>query len=285
LDVYNYPFPLSIVCVSTNQVLEDATGRADSLITFVLTIDKNGGARRAHAEEELRVLGLQGQFIEGPKQNDEIVRTVYSSARNLIFAKRSLTSGEVAAYAGHRRVWQAFIDGGGAHALIFEDDFHIADVNRFRDVLAECLSIDDTWDIVKFFDFNPKRVVRRRHLATTDLVAYKYPASGAVAYFISSAAARRLLKRNYIYRPIDEDLSWPWEFGLRVWSTQPNLVKEVSEELGGSLLEITRVANKARRNLCRSIWANCLQGWKLVRAYGYHAKLGKQKSPTISLGS
>jgi GR25 family glycosyltransferase involved in LPS biosynthesis len=255
-----------------------------ALAVFVLTIDAEGGVRRVHAEEELRSNNLQGRFVEGPRKNDAIISAIYSPLRNLIFAKRKLTCGEIAAYAGHRRVWEAFIDCGGDAALIFEDDFHVANQTRFKAVLAECLSLSHTWDIVKFFDFNPKRVVRLRRLATTDLAAYKYPASGAVAYLISSAAARQLLKRGRIYRPIDEDLSWPWEFGLRVWSTQPNLVEEVSKELGGSLLESTRVANKAQRNLCRSVWANVLQGWKLVRAWGYHAKLGKQKFPTISSG-
>jgi GR25 family glycosyltransferase involved in LPS biosynthesis len=255
-----------------------------SLAVFVLTIDAKDGARRVHAEEELLSFNLQGRFVEGPRKNDAIVSAIYSPFRNLLFAKRKLTCGEIAAYAGHRRAWKAFIEHGGDAALIFEDDFHVANQTRFKAVLAECLSLSHTWDIVKFFDFNPKRVVRRRHLVTTDLAAYKYPASGAVAYLISATAAQQLLKRSRIYRPIDEDLSWPWEFGLRVWSTQPNLVEEVSKELGGSLLESMRVANKAHRNLCRSVWANVLQGWKLVRAWGYHAKLGKQKFPTISSG-
>jgi GR25 family glycosyltransferase involved in LPS biosynthesis len=249
--------------------------QAYSLATFVLTIDKDDGPRRLHAQEELRALDFKGRFIEGPRKDDEIVDAVYSPARNLIFAKRNLTSGEIAAYVGHRKAWRAFLDDGADFALILEDDFRIADKPRFRGVVAECLSISDTWDVVKFFDFNPKRVVRRRRLATTDLAAYKYPASGTVAYLLTAAAARKLLKRSRIYRPVDEDLSQPWEFGLRVWSTLPNLIEEVSQELGGSNLEAMRLANKVHKNLCRSIWANVLQAWKLVRAGGYYIQLGK----------
>jgi GR25 family glycosyltransferase involved in LPS biosynthesis len=152
-------------------------GQKCSLATFVLTIDEDDGPRRLHAEEELRTLDFKERFIEGPRKDDEIVKAIYSPARNLIFAKRNLTSGEIAAYAGHRRAWRAFLDDGAEFALILEDDFHIADKRRFHSVVKECLSIGDTWDIVKFFDFNPKRVVRRRRLATTDLAAYKYAPS------------------------------------------------------------------------------------------------------------
>lgn len=236
-------------------------------IAYVLTIDAADGSRRLHASRELAGLGLEGRFIQGFLKDDPALGNVYSPALNLLLAKRDLTPGEIAVYAGHRKIWQAIVDGGEPCALVFEDDFRALDRDRFQAALRDCLSAAERWDIVKFFDFKPKRVIRRSRAGATDLVAYKYPASGAVAYLISRDAALRLLARRRIFRPVDEDFSWPWEFRLRIWSVSPNLVEEVSPDLGGSHLEQMRLANKSRRPLGRRLWANILQGWKLCRSY------------------
>lgn len=243
-------------------------------IAYVLTIDPVDGLRRKHAGKELADIGLEGKFVEGFRKDDPALSNLYSPALNLLFAKRSMTSGEIAVYAGHRKIWQAIVDSGMAYALVFEDDFRVLDGTRFKATLRDCLPALAGWDIVKFFDFRPKRVIRCRRVGATDLVAYKYPAPGAVAYLISRDAARRLLARRRIFRPVDVDFSWPWEFGLRIWSILPNLVDEVSHNLGGSHLEATRLANRARRTIWRGLWADVLQAWKLVCAYIYAVRIG-----------
>ena len=223
--------------------------------------------RRSHALEELSALGLEGEFVQGLLTGDQELDELYSQKKNLFLAKRSLTPGEIATYAGHRKIWKRIVDDGCECALVFEDDFGVIDRERFAKSVRDCLDNMGNWDIIKFFDFKPKRVMKRRKLGETDLVAYKYPASGAVAYLITGKAAQRLLGRSRIFRPIDEDFSWPWEFRLRIWSVCPNLVQEVSYRLGGSHLEQTRITNKSGRNVARRIWANVLQSWKLTRSY------------------
>lgn len=81
------------------------------------------------------------------------------------------------------------------------------------------------------------------------------------------------LRRSRIFRPIDEDLSHPWEFSIRIWSLEPNIVEEVSHNLGGSILEKDRLKQRKKRNILRSLWGILLQGVKLTRSLFYRRKL------------
>lgn len=243
-----------------------ATSILPQLITLVLTVDKMGGSRRQNAENELQNAGLRGEFVEGYKKSDPLTSQEYSKIKNLIFSKRNLTAGEIAVYAGHRRIWRNFLQSGADVALIFEDDFEINNPDEFRPALEDCLSHKGEWGMVKFFDFKPKRIVRSNRIGNTSLVKYKYAASGAVAYLLNRDTAEKLLSRTKFFRPVDEDLSWSWELNLDIWSTDPNLVSEKSAELGGSLLESDRIANKKQDNVLRRIWDLFLQAYKQIMA-------------------
>jgi GR25 family glycosyltransferase involved in LPS biosynthesis len=242
---------------------------------FVLTIDKAGGLRRLHAEREMIAVGLPFFMVEGIKVADLKARTAYSPALNLLLQKRSLAPPEIAIYEGHRRIWQEIVARKLDMALVVEDDVRFTDRAAFAEVLEHLDHIRDKWDVVKFFDYKPKKPIETYAFRNLKLVTYKYPASGAVAYLINARAAEALLRRKRIFRPVDEDFSHPWEFSLRIWSTQPNLAEEVSAELGGSLTETERYAQRRRKNILRSIWGNVLQGSKLVRSHIYRWKLRK----------
>ena len=126
--------------------------------------------RRSHALEELSALGLEGEFVQGLLTGDQELDELYSQKKNLFLAKRSLTPGEIATYAGHRKIWKRIVDDGCECALVFEDDFGVIDRERFAKSVRDCLDNMGNWDIIKFFDFKPKRVMKRRKLGETDLV-------------------------------------------------------------------------------------------------------------------
>ena len=240
---------------------------------FVLTIDKIGGQRRLSAEREMEGIGLPFFMVEGMTVSDLESGTAYSPALNLLLQKRSLSPPEIAIYEGHRRIWHEIVARGLDMALVVEDDVRFTDRAAFADALAQLESIRDKWDVVKFFDYRPKKPIDTYTFGKLRLVGYKYPASGAVAYLINARAAAALLRRKRIFRPVDEDFSPPWEFSLRVWSTQPNLVEEISAELGGSLTEKERYAVRRRKNILRSIWGKALKTSKLVRSSIYRRRL------------
>lgn len=237
---------------------------------YILTIDSEGGARRLNATRQLRELGLQEIFVAGYLKSDPGIRAEYNHWMNLLRSKRSLTEGEIAVYCGHRKVWREFLSSGHSHALVLEDDFCVTDAGRMKEAIRDALNHAHVWDILQFFDFRPKRVIECRQLDGTTVVRYKYAASGAVAYLISRKAARQLLRRKRFFRAVDDDFSWPWELDLTVWSVSPNLVTEISHELGGSLLEQERQTRRERRNVLRSLWGNVIQAYKLIRSFIYN---------------
>ena len=53
---------------------------------------------------------------------DPEIAAGYSRWRNLVYCKRSLSNREIAAYLGHRLIWQRIIDDGHAYALVLEDE-------------------------------------------------------------------------------------------------------------------------------------------------------------------
>lgn len=240
---------------------------------FILTLDEEGGQRRRHAADEATSLSLPWQFVTGYRKTDPALDRYYSHRMNTLLHKRPLTSGEIAVYAGHRRMWRAFLESGLEYALILEDDFHVLDQDRLLQTIQELTTHPERWDIVKFFDYKPKPVIASIEIGTATVVAHKYPACGAVAYLMNIKAARSLLRRSRIFRPIDEDLSHPWEFSIRIWSLEPNIVEEVSHNLGGSILEKDRLKQRKKRNILRSLWGILLQGVKLTRSLFYRRKL------------
>ena len=238
--------------------------------TLIITIHEEGHPRRESSRKELGNIGIDGNFVCGLTPADREVSDLYWPLGNAIFSKRSLTPQEVAAYASHRRAWREFLASDRPFALILEDDFHAPEPERLRAAIADCVRNAERWDVVKFFEFSRKRVWRRRQLDATSLVAFKYQSAGAVGYLLSRDAATRLLARKRVFRPVDEDMSWSWEFDLRVWTTDVDLVRDVSHTLGGSQIEASRLHMKRRRNVVRSVWGNAIQAWKFSRAVVHH---------------
>ena len=250
---------------------EDARAADARIEAFVLTIQPPEGMRRKHAEMQLEALGWPWEAVTGPDRADDAILAEYSPFKNLLLNKRNLTRSEIACYVGHRRMWRRIVDRKLDFALIFEDDFFIPDQAAFRNAVADCLAHPERWDMVKFCDYHPKPIVIETRFGGTRVVAHKYVPAVAAAYLVSSEAARRLLERPRVFRPVDEDFAYPWEFGLRIWSVSPNPATEMGDQLGGSQIAGDRRAN--RKSAARTVWANILTGWKSLRAYSYRRRM------------
>ncbi|MGR6467193.1 glycosyltransferase family 25 protein [Rhizobium sp. PAMB 3182] len=239
---------------------------------YVLTIDAADGPRRQHCTTMFNRLRMQFDFVQGVRSGDVFGMGIYSPWLNYLLSKRSLSAAEIAVYLGHRKIWKRVAEGGSDVALVVEDDLLISDTEAFGHVMRNA-SDHAAWDILKLFDFLPKKIVARHEWKGVTIVDYKYPASGCVAYLITRDAARRLLERKRIFRPVDEDFSWCWEFGLRVRSVSPNIVSEVSHTLGGSLLEDSRRNVRRRKNLLRSLVGMVIAGVKQLSARRHLARI------------
>jgi GR25 family glycosyltransferase involved in LPS biosynthesis len=150
---------------------------------------------------------------------------------------------------------------------VLEDDFGFRDVGQVSRVLESWPAMLEQRDIVKLFDFE-KRAVNRpmfsRRAGGVELVKWRSPTAGMVAYLISRQGAQKFLARDRIFRPVDEDVKYFWELGLNIWSVPGNPVIEVSEHLGGSLVNTDRDQTKTYR-FVRSIWGNLLTADRKIR--------------------
>lgn len=248
-----------------------------SVPIYVLTVDDDDGQRKMHCSTIFKKLKLKPNFVRGFLWSSLPSERLYSPWKNFIFAKRRLSDQEVAVYLGHRKIWAQIVKGQSEVALVVEDDLAILDEHKFLHVIANA-STSRSWDILKLFDFAPKQIVASHEWQGVTIVDYKYPASGCVAYLITRNAARRMLQRRRFYRPVDEDMSWCWEFDLLVRSVSPNIVAEVSHKLGGSLIEESRLDLRKRKNLWRSLTGMILAVVKQIRAR-------RHLDRTLALGS
>ena len=212
------------------------------------------------------------RVVDGATPSDGIVAELHDAKAARRWSKRPPIPAEVAAYATHRMAWRALLDGGGAWALVLEDDFVVLDEAALRAVIAaagELLSAGR--DIVKLFDLPGERERGRtiaRTVAGIGIVKREHVRAGLVGYLISRDGAARFLSRRHVFRVVDEDIKYHWELGLDIWSVTENLVADGSADLGGSLIDEARKASR-RRSLRRSIKGNLLAAHR-----DWHARRG-----------
>ena len=247
---------------------------------YVLSLEESGGERHDSASRQLERFPMKSTFVAGIRLRDRNDFCSYSSLLNLMCTKRAMTLGEISVYLGHRKIWQRMLDEGQEMALVLEDDFFIRDDAQFVQAIKDAIYISSHWDIVKLFDFRPKRPIQRWRVNRTEFVMHKYASSGCVAYLIDSTTAQKLLQQSCVYRPIDEDWSHPWERNLRIISVDPNPVTEIAPFLGGSLLEKERQQMRtSHRNWIRSLYGNVLAVQKNVRSLLWKRKMANLLSP------
>lgn len=256
--------------------------RKPTVQAYILTVDRPDGQRIIHALSEAKKLDITWSFVRGHVLFDREHPERYSRLLNFFFYRRSMTITESAVYLGHRRIWKSLLETEYEYAFILEDDFFIPDPKKLNTAIHDAVSNPSKWDIVKFFDVWPKRPIATIHLGSTRFVWRKYPPNGAVAYLINRNAANALLSRQQFYRPVDEDISRPWEFSLNVLSSEFNLVVENASSLGGSLLETERSHQesiRAQYPFRYLLMRNFLEASKYIKSLLYRRRLRQLIEP------
>jgi GR25 family glycosyltransferase involved in LPS biosynthesis len=230
---------------------------------FIVTCAKSPPARLHSARRELAALdpAIRSNVVMGAVAEDAEIDRLYDARRNRRCMKRGLTRTEIAIYASHRMAWQAVLDAGVPCALVLEDDFRIRDPALARRTLSAWPALmAEGRNLVKLFDFakpRPHRAALERQVDGVPLVKWAAPTAGMVAYLITADGARKFLSRKRVFRQVDEDIKYFWELGLDIWSVPGSPIVDSSADLGGSLVEGERRANRTR-TLGRSLWGNAL---------------------------
>ena len=237
----------------TSSTVPDDAKRLAAPDTFVISVDSPDGPRRRSAQAQLDAIDWPFRFVEGYASGSPEAMALYCARLNRRRSKRPLTAGEIAAYASHRLALRMFLDGGAPFGLILEDDFGIAEPDRFAARVANILEAPVRWHFLKLFDYQPGPIAQRRPAGDLDIVHYAEPGAGMVAYLVNREGARKFLARELVFRQIDEDTKFYWELGIRVLSVSPNPVTEMSDRIGGSLIEAERLRLRTARTLRRSL--------------------------------
>lgn len=168
----------------------------------------------------------------------------------------ALRPSEVATFHSHRACWQRIVDAGLPAALILEDDLEI-DTDVFLPALSLAAEHAQDGDFVRF-------PIKRREDAGQDvakadgirLSRHDAVALGMVAQLVTHGAAKALLAASARFdRPVDTFLQVTWVHGARVLTAWPTGIREVSDQLGGSLIgRKDGLMQKLRREVLRPIY-------------------------------
>ena len=166
-----------------------------------------------------------------------------------------LRPSEMAAFHSHRACWQKIIDDGLDAAVIFEDDVELdsAVFLPALDLVVENIQPDS---VVRF----PTKVREKaiRDIASTGSIHLQsYDRIGLVmaAQVVTTGGAKALLAASEKFdRPVDNFLQMQWIHRVPIHTVWPSGVREISSELGGSLIsQKSGFVEKLRREIMRPL--------------------------------
>ena len=188
--------------------------------SYLINLEENV-VRRNNSIRQLKFLGLEWYRIDavnGWKLSETEIAKFYSAEANYYQAKSPLTAPEIGCYISHLKAWERIASGDSAGGFIFEDDFLAT--AELGSVLAD-ISDDggSTWDVIKLFslDESPHTITRQPLGQQHEIVIpYRVP-SCMLGYGVTVATAASLADHTIpFFRPVDEDLKFFWETGIRV---------------------------------------------------------------------
>jgi len=147
-----------------------------------------------------------------------------------------LKPGEIGCFLSHQTVWQRMLDDSIDGALILEDD--VEPSADFVDALRLAVETAASECYVQF----QTRKLGGGHVAIAsrgnrNLVRPKVVPLRTTAQWVTLAAARRLLRLTDVFdRPIDTFLQMRWLHGVDILTVSPPCVREISRDLGGSVV-------------------------------------------------
>lgn len=168
----------------------------------------------------------------------------------------ALSLSEIACFQSHRKCWERILDQNVDAALILEDDISL-DFPTFKSATNLVMHTIAQGDFVRL-------PYKRREdeglvLAQQDDVILRRPqeiALGMQAQIVTRDAARELLAKTEIFdRPVDCYIQMQWEHKQRILTIWPAGINEVSNELGGSMINHKTLGfSKFKRELLRPIY-------------------------------
>ena len=185
--------------------------------------------RRTRMVEQSKTLGLSAQRLDAVywADLDEKIQTQHCSpALNQRQYFKPLGNGEKGCYASHVLAWQQLLASDAPALVVLEDDVRL--LPNFPSVLQAIADLPpQSWDMVKLYGREHEKIAQQMPLADTgvQLITYRRVPSFAAAYVISRAGAQKLLASRVPFgRPVDVDMRFWFENGVRTFGVFPSVV-------------------------------------------------------------
>lgn len=245
------------------EIAEDAGGGSSDLPVWVINLARSP-TRWQHMQAMLKRLGVTAwqrlEAIDGQQLSDQVVVRHYDAQRNRKGYFVALKRAEIACCLSHRKAWQALLESDSDSVCILEDDVEFLAppqaVLRAIQTELECPSAR----LIKIYAARAQRssASEPSKLNSHALLQPAVVPLGMQAICLNRAAAQALLTfTERFFEPIDVALQRHWDHGVQIQILQPNLVREVSAQLGGTTLHNQQrqtLAQRVKRELGRPVF-------------------------------
>lgn len=171
----------------------------------------------------------------------------------------ALRSAEIATFHSHRACWQQLVTDGHAAALIVEDDITVGPPFLAALGLARANIGPDR--LIRFPQIDRERgEVVAQGPSGVRLLRPSVIGLGMLALLVTRGAAQQLLQSSERFdRPIDTFLQMRWLHGVDVLTVLPSGVREISVEMGGSLIHAPMTfGERLQRETLRPLYRTAL---------------------------
>jgi len=238
---------------------------------FILHLERATG-RTAQAEALRAELPVDTEIlpaIDGLQMGDAAAQRFVRPGMHEPRYPFALSKTEIACFLTHRHAWQAIIDADCDAGLIVEDDAAVAS-SDFPAVIQAALVSLRPEEFIRF----PHRERHEpgslaREIGPARFIEPRLPALGMVMQLVGREAARRLLDASWQFdRPVDNFVQMQWLHGARVLTARPIVIREICQQLGGSVIHRThhgvihKIMHELQRPLIRLAIHQANEQWR-----------------------
>jgi GR25 family glycosyltransferase involved in LPS biosynthesis len=175
--------------------------------------------------------------VDGQLLGDAEIGEVYKRHLHRPRYPFELRRGEIGCFLSHRKAWREIVERGLDAGLIVEDDVEVDTAGLGR-LLEANLGCFDAADYLRF----PQKLNETGRIAVTGggvtIIEPRQVGLGMVMQLVGREAAAILLDATERFdRPVDTTIQLKPSRKLRILSSTPVCVREVSETMGGSTIQ------------------------------------------------
>ena len=199
--------------------------------TVVISL-KHSTARRLRVERELADTGLDFEFLEATDSAQK--NFLHADRANAVLTRKRkgyvLTTGELACYSSHLRVWERCVEAG-ERFLVLEDNVELSDTVPATSI-RELINAIPPHDYVKLAALSRRSYKTGSSLSDTHtLVRYIRGTCGTSAYLITPEGARKLIAGSSEFlESVDDYMEKPWRHQVIAYSVNPSIFQRASIE-------------------------------------------------------